>query len=134
LAASSAWTRRAREALGKKDSKLRGQELEPRTIVEAARGGDPVALEVMTGAARALGICLAGAISLLNPARVVLGGGVTAASTFFLDMVAAETRKRTLGALAECASFHLAELGDDAGVIGASRVAKVGFLGRGGVS
>jgi glucokinase len=132
LAAAPAWARRAKELLSKKESKLRGLELDQKTIVEAARGGDAVALEVMTGAARALSICLAGAISLINPARVVLGGGVTAASTFFLDTLAQQTRSRTLAVLADGCSFHVAELGDDAGVIGASRVAKVGILSRGG--
>ena len=46
-------------------------------VAQAAEAGDALAQAVLDDAARMLGLGLRAAISLLNPERVVLGGGVT---------------------------------------------------------
>jgi glucokinase len=48
-----------------------------------AETGDPVAREVMETAARALGMGLGYAITLMNPQRVVIGGGVANAGPIY---------------------------------------------------
>ena len=58
--------------------------------------------------------------------RVVIGGGVARAGAFLLDRIVEETRRRTFPHVFEDASFRLADLGADAGVVGAARV---GILG-----
>jgi glucokinase len=91
--------------------------------VDAARAGDATALDVVDGTARALGQALGGLLNTLNLDRVVIGGGVAAAGDFLLGRVVRETRARAWPqAFADC-SFRLAELGGDAGVVGAARVA-----------
>ena len=102
--------------------------LDPQAIVEAARGEDAVALEVVDGAARAVGIGIAAVLDLLNVDRVVLGGGVANAGFFLLERIVEEARKRTFPHVFADVTFRLAELGSDAGVVGAARV---GMLGAG---
>ena len=75
------WTRRAEALLATgRASTLAGRSpLDPQVIVEAARGEDAVALEVVDGAARAVGVGVAAVLDLLNVDRVVVGGGVASA-------------------------------------------------------
>jgi len=124
VAGAPGWKRRAEERLSRTPSSLlAGRMLEPKTIVEAARAADVVALEVVNGAAAALGVGLAAALDLLNLERVVIGGGVSAAGAFLFDRIVAETRRRTFSHVFADCSFRLAALGSDAGVLGAARVA-----------
>lgn len=124
------WTRRAEALLAAgRQSTLTGvSPLDPQAIVEAARGEDAVALEVVDGAARAVGIGVAAVLDLLNVDRVVVGGGVANAGFFLLERIVEEARKRTFPHVFADVSFRLAELGSDAGVVGAARV---GMLGAG---
>jgi len=94
--------------------------------VGAAKDGDAVALEIVDDAARAVGIGVAATLNLLNLERVVIGGGVARAGEFILQRIVAHTRTRTFPHVFEDASFRLAELGADAGVVGAARVAIIG--------
>jgi glucokinase len=130
IAGAAGWGRVAEARLsGGRRSVLRGQDLTPERISEAARGGDPVALEVVEEAARALGIGIAAALLLVNVERVVIGGGVARAGAVLLDPVIRHTRKRLFPDLFADSLICLASVGGDAGVIGAARVAMVGLLG-----
>lgn len=62
-------------------------------IGEAARQKDPLALDVLAWAGHHLGIVLANLHTLLNPQKILLGGGVMALSEFFLPY-ARETMHR----------------------------------------
>ena len=48
-------------------------------VIDAARAGDPLAIEVTSQAFTALGIAIANVISLFDPQMIILGGGVTRA-------------------------------------------------------
>jgi glucokinase len=127
IAGIGGWVRRAEAGLRERESSLRGRAIDPEAIVGAARTGDALALEVVAGTARALGVAIGAALNLLNLDRVVIGGGVAAAGDFLLERVTAEVRARTFPQVFADASFRLAELGGDAGVVGAARVAMVGL-------
>lgn len=58
-------------------------EITGQVVSDAARKGDPVAIEARRIAADYLGIALANAINLLNPERIILGGGVMKAIHHF---------------------------------------------------
>ncbi len=128
IAGIPGWARRAEALLASgRSSTLAGKSpLDPQVIVEAARGDDAVALEVVDGAARAVGVGVAAVLDLLNVDRVVVGGGVASAGFFLLERIAEETRKRTFPHVFADVTFRLAELGSDAGVVGASRVGMIG--------
>jgi glucokinase len=128
IAGIGGWVRRARELSAARKSSLTGHAaLNPEVIVRDARAGDPVALDVVSGVARALGTGIGATLNLLNLERVVIGGGVARAGAFLLDRIMEETRRRTFPHVFEDATFRLAELGADAGVVGAARVGILGL-------
>jgi glucokinase len=127
IAGIAGWVRRAEEEMATRSSRLAEQaEISPEIIVREANAGDPVALDVMDDAARAVGIGVAATLNLLNLDRVVVGGGVARAGEVLLSRIVAHARKRTFAHVFEDASFRLAELGADAGVVGAARVGIIG--------
>lgn len=93
---------------------------------KALKAEDPVAVEVFDDAVAALGVALGSAINLLDLDRVVVGGGLAEKlGPDLADRLAAAARPWTLVADVE-RRFVVAERGDDAGVIGAAHLARVG--------
>ena len=85
--------------------------------------GDQTARDVFQRMGRYLGIMLAGLVNTLNPEMIVIGGGVAAAWDLFAEETAAQIRKKSFERPAERARIVPAVLGDDAGLLGAARVA-----------
>jgi glucokinase len=54
-------------------------------VVEAAKAGDQLARRILAEAGRYLGIALAFYIDMINPERVIIGGGMIAAGDLLLD-------------------------------------------------
>ena len=92
-------------------------------ISAAARAGDPLALEAYARFGRYLGIGLASLINALNPAVIVLGGGLAEAAEFFRDAAEAEVRARAFAPLRESTRILVTTLGDLAGAVGAAGLA-----------
>lgn len=88
-------------------------------IFAAAKKNDPIALEVIEETARILGAGLAGVVNLLNPDAVVLGGGIVDGGAGFIEVVTEEIRRRAFKSATENLRVLKAELGNDAGFIGA---------------
>lgn len=96
-------------------------------ITEAARAGDPTARELLTEIGNWLGVGMANLAAAFDPGTFVIGGGLSAAGDLLLDS-ARETFKRQLtgrGYRPE-ARIIAAELGNDAGLIGAADLARRG--------
>jgi glucokinase len=103
--------------------------------VDAARAGDRQALEGLAEVGRWLGIGIANLIVLVNPDRVVLGGGVAVgAGDLLFDPIRAEIEKRVHVTSLARIDIVAAELGMLAGAIGAAvhgaLVASTGHEGR----
>ena len=96
----------------------------PELVARAADEGDPVAGDVVDRAGNWLGMTLAGAVALIAPEVVVIGGGVAPAGSRYLR-AAVETARTHIGVtdIARIA-FRPASLGYDAGVIGAALVGR----------
>ena len=84
-------------------------------VAEAAAAGDPLAREVWNGAMGWLGIGIASAANLINPGRVVLGGGLTGAGELLFAPVRKVLASRALDPELEVVP---AELGDAVGIFG----------------
>lgn len=95
-------------------------EITPEVISEAARYGDKLAVRIWQDTGRYLGIALAGAVNLLNPERIVIGGGVAGAGKVLFDAIRAGIKQRAMKLPAKTVKVVRAELGENAGVIGAS--------------
>jgi glucokinase len=86
----------------------------------AARAGDPTARAAFERAGRYVGRVLAGAVVLLWPERVVVGGGVADAGELLLEPLRAELRRRACVAPVDRIGVVPAELGPHAGAVGAA--------------
>jgi glucokinase len=87
--------------------------------VRAARAGDPRAREGLAQTGKWLGIGISNLIVVLNPDRVVLGGGVAAAGELLLEPITAEVRRRVHVTSLDAVEIVMGELGTWAGAIGA---------------
>jgi glucokinase len=94
-------------------------------ITKAASGGDPCAVELLDDLGRWLGEGLASIATLFDPSVIVIGGGVSAAKELLVNSARIAFEKN-LPAKANRPhpSFGLAELGNDAGIIGAADLAR----------
>lgn len=98
---------------------------EPTTTVELferARAGERAALGIVDNAARFTGIGLANLVKIFDPEAFVLGGGLMRAGEFYLERVRAAAEQYLVGYTEP--RLLPAELGHDAGVIGAAAVAE----------
>ncbi len=114
-ASATAIVRMAREAGMDVNSSL--------DVYMAASEGNVNADRVFRKMGSYLGIGIASLINVLNPEMVVLGGGVSAAWDRFIGTVADEIAIRSFREPATRAKIVRAELGDDAGILGAARSA-----------
>jgi glucokinase len=89
-------------------------------IYYRAKEGEPAAREAFARAGYYLGIGLGMLINLLNPEKILLGGGVMTTGEFLLSPAVEEARKRSYPATFACCEIERASLGNDAGLIGAA--------------
>lgn len=92
-------------------------------VYEAGRSGDPLALAVFEKMGKYLGIAVADLINIFNPQAVVIGGGAAQAWELFIGHVREQVRFRAFSEPAERALLVKAVLGDDAGIVGVSKLA-----------
>jgi len=91
------------------------------TIREAIDAGDDVVEEIMRDGAKYLGMALAGAVNMLAPDIIVLGGGlVEALPKLYVDEVAKSLAKHVMPSYLKTYELKSAKLGDDAGAMGAA--------------
>jgi glucokinase len=94
-------------------------------ITEAAREGDPFAIEQMQALGKWLGEGVAMLTAVLDPAVVVIGGGVSEAGDLLLDPVRSHFRANLTGRnYRPELSIRAAVLGNRAGMIGAADLAR----------
>jgi glucokinase len=99
-----------------------GEEIVGSTVTGAAADGDEVARQVVATIGRNLGVALASLANIFNPDVIVIGGGVSAAGDLLLGPAREELRSRALRPMNET-PVKVAELGGDAGMIGAAAMA-----------
>ncbi len=94
-------------------------------ITEAARAGDPFALEQLANIGQWLGEGIASLTAVLDPAVVVIGGGVSAADDLLLDPVRRAFATQLTGrGHRPMLEIRKARLGNRAGLIGAADLAR----------
>jgi len=110
---------------------LYGPGAEAPTLVEQARGGDTRAIEALAEIGRLLGVAIGSLVNIFDPDVVVVGGGFgAAAGDFLLEPARSAARAEAIQPADETLRIVQAELGDEAGLIGA---ALVGFEALDGV-
>jgi len=94
--------------------------LMPRLIGRAARAGDPAARSVWAEIGRRLGIGLANLVNVLNPERIVIGGGVSNNWSSFYPALVKTLRAEAMDVPGRAVRVVRTALGDHAGIIGAA--------------
>lgn len=89
-------------------------------INRRAHEGDANARQAYREAGRSLGVAFATLVNLLNPERIVIGGGVLPAWDLFIPPAEQEMHRRAFSAPASRVRIAAAVLGDLAGVTGAA--------------
>ena len=92
-------------------------------IFEAGQQGDDLALEIFRRMGVYLGIGLANLINILNPEMIVIGGGVVNGWDLFEKHMHQQVEERAFPLLAARVKIVRAKRGDDAGLLGAARLA-----------
>jgi len=91
-------------------------------IEEACLLGDSLCERIWMEVVEYMGVALASLVNLLNPEIVILGGGVVYGSEYFTDDVRIVMEKRAMNASLVGLKIEKAQLGEDAGIIGAAFV------------
>jgi glucokinase len=130
LASGTAIAREARERVARGVPTLicdlaqgDSERITARLVAEAARQGDRVAGEILSEAMEYLGIGMANLVNLFNPQVIVIGGGLANVGELLFAAARRVIDQRAFDAAAQAVRLVPAELGDNAGVLGAAAVA-----------
>lgn len=99
------------------------EDLTARIVYEAGVAGDELAVEVFRRMGVYLGIGIASLINLLNPEIIVIGGGVASGWRLFEKHMRQQVTERAFPLPARRVKILPAECGDDAGLLGAAKLA-----------
>lgn len=97
------------------------EEISAKTVFDAVKAGDKVAMEVAEEFGKYLGYALSNLAVIVDPEVIVIGGGVSRAGEILLEYVTKYFMERVFFANKEC-KFALATLGNDAGIFGAAKL------------
>lgn len=100
--------------------KQRGETLDSAAVAHAAERGDALAVRVWDQTCLFLAVAIINIQHVYNPMLVLLGGGMSAAGEFLLARVRHFLAQHQWTLCADLPEVRLAELGNDAGVIGAA--------------
>lgn len=122
-ASATGITRLANRALAKSDkgSVLRKGEVSAKTVFDAVKAGDELAIEVAQKFGDYLGKGLGVIAGVINPEIFVIGGGVSKAGEVLFDYIKPSFEKTVFHGCRNVI-FALATLGNDAGIYGAARL------------
>lgn len=103
-----------------------GEQITSKQVFELAKENDDLAVKVVEEFSFFLGLACSHLGNILNPQFIVIGGGVSAAGEFLLEKVRKNFERFTFPNVQESTKIKVAKLGNDAGVIGASYLVKMG--------
>lgn len=97
--------------------------LEPDELGAKARAGDLESIAFWQSYGRDLAAGLASLVYVLTPEAIIIGGGVSASADFFFPALQAELERRVLPSSRPGLQLLKAELGNQAGIAGAAKLA-----------
>ncbi|MGI8957042.1 MAG: ROK family protein [Chthoniobacterales bacterium] len=106
------------------------EECSPLALENSARAGDAIAQKGWEEIGFAIGITLCDIVWLLNPDRIVIGGGVGRAGEYVFGPIRRVIEERTMKVFHEGLTIVPAKLGNDAGMIGSAALALERLLAK----
>jgi len=98
------------------------QHITPALIDQAAEAGDELAKEVLRETGHYVGLGIASMVNVFNPEVFVLGGKISQSKTL-RESALRTARASAVGSILAAAKIVSAELGDNAGIMGAAELA-----------
>ena len=127
LASANAITKKAKFFIEKGEGssilKLAGGDIdgiEAKTVFDAAKSGDMLALEIVHEAAEYIGIALANIINLVDPELIILEGGVARAGEILSGTIQKVVGRRKMKYAGTHTNIAISELGENSAAIGAA--------------
>lgn len=128
FASATAIVRMTRENLSLfPQTKLTSGDLTAETVYKAGVEGDELALAVFKRFGMYLGIGLANIINLIDPEIIVITGGAANGWDLFASEMYRQVEERAFRTTAQQVRIARAECGDNAGLLGAARLAQTGL-------
>ncbi|MGI6316970.1 MAG: ROK family protein [Christensenellales bacterium] len=100
-----------------------------KVVLDAAKAGDVIAREIFDNYVYYLAMGCISIINLFDPEVIALGGGVSKAGDFLLDAVQKVTKEHIFYKDLPHARIEISPLGNEAGIIGAAMLGKIGEIG-----
>lgn len=97
------------------------EEITAKSVLDGAKIGDELCLQIMNIVGEYLGISLGCVGTVINPSAFVIGGGVSKAGEFLIELLEKKYRKFAFHASIDTA-FRLAALGNNAGIYGCAKM------------
>lgn len=94
--------------------------LTSKDIFELAQKGDSISKKIVQDIAEILGKTIANLGVIINPSKVLIGGGVSAAGDQLINEIKLVFEQHALPRVVEACEIKTAQLGNDAGIIGAA--------------
>lgn len=123
-AASATGIVRVAKRFLKKDSRpssLREIEITAKSVLDCAKAGDRMAIEIVDKVCCYLGMSLANITCVVDTEIIVIGGGVSKAGSFLLEKIAYYYKQYAFHAC-QNVKFAIATLGNDAGIYGCAKL------------
>ncbi len=114
--------------------KIDGEAPEGLTITRLARAGDPISLKAFEMEGRYLGQVIASCCAVLDPEKVIIGGGLSLAFDQYKDHLMDTVREELRIATVQIPKIRPTGLGYDGGLLGAAAVAVCELEKSGGLS
>lgn len=126
FASATAIVRMTREGLPRfPQSVLNREDLTAERVYDAGRDGDELALSVFKRFGTYLGVGLANLINIIDPEIIVIAGGAVNGWDLFACDMQREVSERAVRVTAQQVKIAAAQCGDNAGLLGAARLAFV---------
>ncbi|AZB44777.1 ROK family transcriptional regulator [Bacillus sp. FJAT-42376] len=95
------------------------EKISGKIIHQAAGQGDGLAIEILRSTGKYLGAAISNLVHILNPPKIIIGGGISKAGHFLLEPLKEVVQKRALSEEARNTLIVESGLGDRAGLVGA---------------
>jgi len=103
--------------------KIDPEKLSAKDVFDAVEKGDEVSKKIIANAIECWGMAVANLVSLFNPEKIILGGGVFGPGLKFLDKIYTEAKKWAQPISIQQVTLQGSALGNDAGLYGAGWLA-----------
>lgn len=105
-------------------------QLNAKVIIDHAKHGDKLALDIFNETCQYIGIGLANLVNIFNPDVCIVGGGVSQAGDFLLKKIEFQTEKYCLPRARVSLKIKAAQLGNQAGILGSAALALMQTKGK----